>query len=134
MILTRTFVLVSILLLSSGCSTRIIQVPFTVESIPPGAQVDVDGVNFGNAPVIVNYNVTQLWNGLLNSPNWVPANQQSTITAYPPSGAASGTAPQSKTIKPGVTNSGAGGKVLFDFRSDQLQPRQTLDVNVKNRK
>lgn len=125
------FLFVLMLTLLSACSSRQIQVPFVVESLPPGAQVDVDGVNFGNAPVTINYNVTQLWNGVVNGPMWVPANQTSTITAYPPTGSASGMAPQSKTIQPGITNSGAGGKVLFDFRSNQLQPRQTLDVNIK---
>jgi hypothetical protein len=122
--------LFTILAILTGCSSRIVTVPFVIDSTPQGAQVDVDGVNFGVTPATVTYSVTQLWNGLLNTPNWVPAYQISTITVFPPVNGGDALVTQSKTIQPGVTG---GRRVFFDLRVAPVQPSQRIDLNLKSR-
>lgn len=128
---TVRYLFVIAIILSTGCTHRVVSVPVQIDSAPQGCPVDVDGVNRGNTPTTVSFTVSQAYSGLLNGDYWYSTNTvPNVVTVYPPPGNGAGLMSQTKAIMPGSLNDGAG-RVFFDLRLDSVQPKQRIDLTVK---
>lgn len=113
-----------IALLLVGCASRQM-ISFRVESDPPGASVEVDGVSAGVTPTTIRLGADKRWVGLANSPDgWEYSRATYEVTVYPPRG--SGGVSQTKRISPATTLE--GGRLFFDLRLEPIAPRQRIEI------
>ncbi len=114
-------------LLLAGCATATM-VPFVVESEPPGALVDVNGVSLGATPTQIQLRCVKRWVGVLNAPGgWAYANPPYAVTVYP-SRQAPGIS-QTKWVNP-CEIATPPGRLHFNLGLDSVTPRQRIDIQV----
>jgi len=111
-----------------GCaSTQMLKVK--VESDPSGAQIDVDGISFGNTPTEVNMSCSKAWVGFMNSPDgWDYANTTYQITASPSPSNPGYT--QIKYINPCQWKGNQPPVINFNLGLEKFSPTQKIEVNA----
>ena len=87
---------------------------FSVQSNPPGAQVDVNGISMGNTPTQISLACSKHWIGVVNSPDgWAYDAPNYNVTVYPAPGAPGYS--QTKLINPCQVPNGTTGTLRFDL-------------------
>jgi hypothetical protein len=120
----RTLITIVLTACIVGCATRDM-VSFRVESDPPGAPVEVDGVSFGVTPTTIQLGAARRWVGVMNAPDgWAYDRSSYSVTVYPPRGF-NGVS-QTKQISPASTLQ--GGRLFFDLHLDPVAPRQRIEI------
>ena len=125
----KVFIVLFSLVFFIGCaSTSMMRV--RVESIPSGAQVDVNGINMGNSPTEVDMGCPRTWVGVMNSPEgWAYGSANYEITVYP-----STTNPgysQTKNINPCQWRGGTPPVIRFDLGLEKVTPTQKVEIKNK---
>lgn len=111
----------------SGCATATM-VPYQVESSPPGAQIEVNGVSMGAAPTTIELQCSKRWVGVVRAPGgWAFDNAVYDVSAFP------------TKDNPGLSQTKRvnacqlkepPGRLNFDLDLDTVSPRQRIDINV----
>lgn len=115
------------LLALSGCATGRM-IPFHVDSTPPGAQVDVNGMSMGITPTEIKLKCSKRWVGLAVAPGgWEYDNTLYEVAAYP-SRDNPGVS-QAKRVNPCQIEN-PPGRLHFDLGLDPVSPRQRVDLNL----
>ncbi len=113
--------------LISGCASSKM-VRYQVDSTPPGAQIEVDGVSMGKAPTSFELQCSKRWVGMAVAPGgWEYDKVVYEVIAYP------------TKDNPGLSQSKGvnacqiqqeQGFLHFDLTLDAVAPLQRLDVNI----
>lgn len=111
----RLFTVLMIVLLASCTPMQKTRwVTFQVDSVPQGAPVDVNGINYGVTPTAVKLSLSENYRGLVYGGGYRPTgNETYRITVFPPINSTQQLFSQTKIIKP--ANSPDGGRLLFDL-------------------
>ena len=101
-------------MLVSGCATKHI-VRYKVQSTPPGARIEVDGVSHGKTPIEVPLSYSKV----VALPGGVKyAGETYKITAYPPS-SISNRLPQTRIVSPAAYKNQNLVNIYFDFEETE---------------
>jgi hypothetical protein len=124
---TRVILALFAVALVSGCASAAM-VPYHVESTPPGAQIDVNGVSMGTAPTTIQLQCSKRWVGVINAPGgWSYDRSIYTVVAYP------------TKENPGMSQTKQvnaceikhpRGHLHFELGLDTVKPVERIDVNV----
>ena len=107
-----TSLIILCLAICTGCTTTEM-VSFDIDSEPPGARIEINGLDRGVTPTTLALEARKTWSPF--SPGgWNTHGTEYEVVAYPPATASSEQARQSKTINMKQTSS--GGKMFFDFK------------------
>jgi len=119
------FVLCSVACLSA-CATST-KMPYQVNSTPPGAQIYVNGVSMGIAPIQIELACDKLWLCPASAPcHWEFDDYVYEVTAHPTDNDG-----LSQTERVNVCQLKAqAGQIDFDLGPDAVAQRQTIDVNI----
>lgn len=110
-----------------GCATANM-VPFSVDSVPPGAQVDVNGVTLGHTPTEIQLQCSKRWVGVAVAPGgWAYDNAVYEVTVYP-SKERPGLSQTKRVNACQVKN--PPGHLSFDLELESVTPRQRIDVDL----
>lgn len=122
----RFFVALLMVSALSGCATGTL-VPYQIDSTPPGAKIEVDGVSFGATPTRIELQCNKRWVGLAYAPDgWAYDGSGYQVTAFPTK-ASPGVA-QTKRINACQIKT-PPGRLHFDLGLDAQTPRQRVDIN-----
>ena len=112
----------------SGCASSNM-IPFSIDSKPPGAHVDVNGVAMGVTPTSIQLSCTKRWVGIAVAPGgWAYDSAEYEIEVYPSEGNPGMT--QTKTVKACQARNIRSPGITFDLRLDRFAPRQRVDVRI----
>jgi len=113
-------------LLFSACATSQM-VAFKVNSEPPGARIDVNGVSMGATPTEIDLTCSRRWVGYIDSSDgWAYDGPTYEVTAYPSSTQRGYS--QTKRINPCEWKGKATPQLHFDLGLDRVQPLQRIEV------
>ena len=113
-------------LLLTGCYSSQM-VAFKVNSTPPGAQVDVNGIAMGNTPTTVTLKCGKHWVGYAYSADGYASDTAPyEVTVYP-SSAQPGFS-QTKRVDPCQWNGANTPELDFNLSLDNVQPVQRIQV------
>jgi len=108
-------------------------VPYQVNSTPPGAQIDVNGVSMGIAPIQIELACIKRWvcpPGPHAHCRWEFDDYVYEVTAHP----TKDNPGLSQTERVNVCQLKApAAQINFDLRLDAVAPRQTIDVNANQK-
>lgn len=125
--MTRALIGVVIAANLVGCATTNM-IPFKVDSVPPGAQVDVNGITLGNTPVEIELQCSKRWVGVAVAPGgWSYDNAIYTVTVYP-AGTLHGLSQTKRINACQVKN--PPGHLSFDLELETVTPLQRMDLNI----
>lgn len=109
-----------------GCASSNM-VPVDIESAPPGAQIDVNGVTLGSTPIRVQLACSKRWVGVMNAPDgWAYDNAIYEVKAIPMAGEG---VVQSKRINSCEIKS-PPGRMRFDLAIEKFAPTQRVEVTT----
>jgi len=104
-------------------------IPFSIDSKPPGAQVDVNGVTMGVTPTNIQLECMRYWVGVGVAPGgWAYNSTEYEITVYP--SIDNPGISQTKMISACDAREMDNPGITFDLGLDTIAPRQRLDVNI----
>lgn len=116
-------------LLISGCASSQMK-KFLVTSQPSGAAVDVNGMNMGNTPLVIELQCSKAWVGLANAPGgWNYDNAKYEIEVLPNEKMEGFS--QKKTVNACQWQGKGAGKIVFDLNLETVAPTQRLSVEQK---
>lgn len=120
----KKIIILTILL--SACSSQKM-IKYTVETNPTDATIDVNGTNLcTGTPCEIQLECNRQFVGVLNG--GYRGSTVYTVEAFP---RASGLFSQRKVIDACQVNSESGGRIYMDLKLERLNPRNTVDVNVR---
>lgn len=103
------------------------KVSYNITSDPVYAQIDVNGVSMGLAPVEITLECNRAWVGLMNSPDgWTDTSGSYQISAYPPKGYNGQS--QMKLVNPCQWKGGGSPTIAFDLDLRLIAPTQTVEL------
>ncbi len=103
-------------------------VEYEVESIPPGARIEVNGHALGTAPCEIKLQKSGVWVGLAHGGFDYGRTGAYSVVAYPPADHSGNELyTQSKLINPAQTTGGKG-RLVFDLHLRAVAPVQTIEV------
>lgn len=127
--LISRILLLAISAAAAGCASTQ-SVAYRVTSTPPGAQIDVNGVQMGNTPTDIRLTCSKKWVGVMNAPGGY-ANSSGTykVEAFPTQ---KGGVSQTKRVDP-CEWAGTGTPTLnFDLGLELVAPTQNINMNINS--
>ena len=122
-----SLILLSVILLGSGCASRRVNVPFKITSDPSDCPIEVNGVQSGKTPTSLTLSFSKGWVGVVNAPGgWAVDNPQYIVECFPPKGSIERLVSQTKIITPNMTPSGAN--IHFDLSLRPVRPTQPIEI------
>lgn len=127
--MTRTVIAIILSANIVGCATANM-VPFKVDSVPPGAQVDVNGVTLGHTPTEIQLQCSKRWVGVAVAPGgWAYDNAVYDVTVYPAKKLPG--LSQTKRVNACQVKD-PPGYLSFDLDLDSVAPRQRIDLEINS--
>lgn len=126
-ILLATFLMA----LSSCASQKMIK--YVIETDPPEASIDVNGMNYcQRTPCEIKLQCSKHWVGMAYSSSGYAGSSIYTVQAMPNGPNAHFS--QTRVIDAcQVADEDNGGRIFMNLNLERINPRNTVDVNVRNR-